>query len=203
MIYQRHVLPRIVNKVCGRDELTTSRVRTLEGLAGHVVEIGFGSGHNLAHYPIGVERVVAVEPSLLARRLAAPRIAATTIEVEFVDLDGDRLPLPEDSADAVVSTFTLCTIADLETAFSEVSRILRPGATFHFAEHGLAPDPRVAWWQHRLTPIQRRLCGGCHLDRPIADLVSSNGFEITSLDNYYLEGPKIGGYIYRGVALAN
>jgi ubiquinone/menaquinone biosynthesis C-methylase UbiE len=201
-IYQRHVLPRIVNKVCGREEFTTSRVRTVEGLAGNVVEIGFGSGHNLAHYPPDVDGIVAVEPSLLARRLAAPRIAATAIDVEFVDLDGDRLPLPDGSADAVVSTFTLCTIADLEPAFSEIRRIMRPGATFHFAEHGLAPDPRVARWQHRLTPIQRRLAGGCHFDRPIADLVASNGFEITSLENYYLKGPKFGGYIYRGVARA-
>jgi SAM-dependent methyltransferase len=199
-LYRRLVLPRITDKVCGGEQFIGSRIRTLEGLAGHVVEVGFGSGHNLAHYPPGVEGIVAVEPSALARRLAAPRIAAAAIDVEFVDLDGDRLPLPDDSADAVVSTFTLCTIPDLEPVFSEIRRILRPGATFHFAEHGLAPDARVARWQHRLTPIQRRIGGGCHFDRPIADLIASNGFEVTELENYYLEGPKFGGYMYRGVA---
>lgn len=201
-IYERHILPRVVNKACGNKEFTQSRIRTVEGLAGQVVEIGFGSGHNLAHYPREVDRVVAVEPSLLARRLAAPRVAATTIPVEFADLDGDRLSLPDDSADAVVSTFTLCTIADLEPAFSEIRRIMGPGATFHFAEHGLAPEPRVARWQHRLTPIQRRVAGGCHFNRPIADLIAANGFEIISLDNYNLKGPKFAGYIYQGVAKA-
>lgn len=201
-IYERHILPRLVDKTCGKKEFTPSRVRTVEGVAGDVVEIGFGSGHNLAHYPSGVDRVVAVEPSLTARRLAASRIASTTIPVEFVDLDVDHLPLPDDSADAVVSTFTLCTIADLAPAFGEIRRILRPGASLHFAEHGLAPEPRIARWQHRLTPIQRRVGGGCHFDRPIGDLIAANGFEITQLDNYYLKGPKFAGYIYRGVARA-
>ena len=199
-MYQRHVLPRIVDRTCGRKEFTASRVATVEGLAGEVVELGFGSGHNLTHYSSAVTRIFAVEPSPLARRLAAPRIATSTIPVEFVDLDDDRVLLPDDSADAVVSTFTLCTIADVEVAFREIRRIMRPGAAFHFAEHGLAPDPDVARWQHRLTPIQRRVAGGCHFDRPIADLVASNGFDITSLDNYYLEGPRFAGYIYRGAA---
>src|SRR5688500_12137757 len=143
-MYQRLVLPRIVDWTCGRKEFTASRVATVDGLAGEVVELGFGSGHNLTHYPSDVTRVLAVEPSPLARRLAAPRIAMSTIPVEFVDLDDDRVLLPDNSADAVVSTFTLCTIADVEVAFREIRRVMRPGAAFHFAEHGLAPDPDVA-----------------------------------------------------------
>jgi SAM-dependent methyltransferase len=125
------------------------------------------------------------------------------VTVEFVGLDGQALPLPDDCADAAVTTFTLCTIPDVPGALGELSRVLRPGGRLHFLEHGLSPDPKVAAWQHRLTPIQRRVCGGCHFDRPIAQLIAGAGFRIVTLENYYLAGPKTPSYLYQGVAEAS
>jgi ubiquinone/menaquinone biosynthesis C-methylase UbiE len=199
-MWRDHVVPRIVDKACARPEFAGPRRQALAGLRGEVVEIGFGSGHNLAHYPPGVDRVVAVEPSMVARRLAERRVAASPITVEYVELDRQAIDLPENSADAAVSTFTLCTIPDVTRALGELARVLRPGGRMHFLEHGLSPDPKVAAWQHRLTPLQKRLVGGCHFDRPIAELITSAGFRLIELENSYLPGPKTPSYIYRGVA---
>jgi ubiquinone/menaquinone biosynthesis C-methylase UbiE len=202
-IWRDHVLPRIVDKACARRDFAEPRRRTLAELSGDVVEIGFGSGHNLAYYPAEVDRVLAVEPSTVARRRAGPRTDASAVTVEFIGLDGQALPLPDDCADAAVTTFTLCTIPDVPGALGELSRVLRPGGRLHFLEHGLSPDPKVAAWQHRLTPIQRRVCGGCHFDRPIAQLIAGAGFRIVTLENYYLAGPKTPSYLYQGVAEAS
>jgi SAM-dependent methyltransferase len=199
-VWHDHVLPRIVDKACARSEFAGQRQLALSGLRGDVVEIGFGSGHNLAHYPPGVDRVLAVEPSMVARRLAERRVAESGITVDYVGLDGQALALADDCADAAVSTFTLCTIPDVTRALRELARVLRPGGQLHFLEHGLSPDPKVAAWQHRLTPLQKRLAGGCHFDRPIAELVCSAGFRVVELENSYLPGPKTPSYLYRGVA---
>lgn len=199
-IWRDQLLPRIVDKACSRRDFAEPRRRALTGVSGDVVEIGFGSGHNLAYYPSGVQRVLAVEPSTVARHLAEPRVAAGTISVQFVGLDGQDLPLPDECADAAVSTFTLCTIRDIVRALGELARVLRPGGRLHFVEHGLSPDPRVAAWQHRLTPLQKRVFGGCHFDRPTADLITAGGFKILTLENSYLPGPKTPSYLYLGVA---
>jgi SAM-dependent methyltransferase len=199
-LWRDQLLPRVVDKVCGRSELVEPRRRALTDLHGDVVEIGFGSGHNLAHYPTAVERVLAVEPSMVARRLAERRIAAVEVAVQFVDLDGHDMALPDDCADAAVTTFTLCTVPEVARTLDELRRVVRPGGLLHFLEHGLSPDRRVAAWQHRLTPIQRRVSGGCHFDRPIADLLTAAGFEPVELRNYFLPGPKTPGYIYEGRA---
>jgi ubiquinone/menaquinone biosynthesis C-methylase UbiE len=201
-VWRDHLLPRIVDKACARREFAEPRRRTLAGLSGDVVEIGFGSGHNLAHYPAEVDRILAVEPSAVARRLATPRLAPGGVTVEFVGLDGEELPLSDDCADAAVSTFTLCTIPAVTSALDELGRVLRHGGRLHFLEHGLSPDPKVATWQRRLTPIQRRVCGGCHFDRPIAQLIAGAAFRIVTLENYYLAGPKTPSYLYQGVAEA-
>ena len=202
-VWRDHLLPRIVDKACARRDFAEPRRRTLSGLSGDVVEIGFGSGHNLAYYPSEVDRVLAVEPSSVARRLAEPRVAASGMTVEFIGLDGQDLPLDDNSADAAVSTFTLCTIPDVTRALNELGRVLRPGGRLHFLEHGLSPDPKVAAWQHRLTPIQRRVCGGCHFDRPIAQLITDADFRVVRLENSYLRGPKTPSYLYQGVAEAS
>jgi SAM-dependent methyltransferase len=199
-IWRDHLLPRIVDKACARGDFAEPRRRTLAGVRGDAVEIGFGSGHNLAYYPAAAERIRAVEPSTVARRLAAPRIAATGIPVEFAGLDGQQLALPDDGADTAVSTFTLCTIPDVARALDELRRVLRPGGRLHFLEHGRSPDPNVAVWQHRLTPIQERVFGGCHFDRPVADLLTAAGFELVELHNSYLPGPKTPSYLYEGIA---
>jgi SAM-dependent methyltransferase len=199
-IWRDHLLPRIVDKACARRDFAEPRRRALTGVAGDVVEIGFGSGHNLGYYPSGVQRVLAVEPSTVARRLAEPRLAAATVPVEFVGLDGQHMALPDECADAAVSTFTLCTIPDVVRALGELARVLRPGGRLHFLEHGLSRDPKVAAWQHRLTPLQKWVFGGCHFDRPIADLLTAAGFQILTLENSYLPGPKTPSYLYLGVA---
>jgi SAM-dependent methyltransferase len=190
-LYGDHVLPRIVNGVCGLKANEPLRRRVCEGLEGDVVELGFGSGHNVPFYPDAVARVAAVEPADVAWGLAQKRLRATSVPVQRSGLDGESLPFADDSYDAVLSTWTLCTIPDVAAALREVRRVLRPGGTFHFLEHGLAPDESVRRWQHRLEPIQKRAFGGCHLTRPIAGLVTDAGFTITDLDVFYEDGaPK-------------
>jgi SAM-dependent methyltransferase len=191
-LYGDHVLPRIVNVACGLKANEPLRRRVCEGLEGDVVELGFGSGHNLPYYPGGVARVAAVEPADLAWELAEKRLRATSVPVQRSGLDGQSLPFADDSYDAVLSTWTLCTIPDVTAALREVRRVLKPGGTFHFLEHGLAPDEKVRRWQRRLEPMQKRAFGGCHLTRPIAQLVTDAGFTITALDVFYEEGaPKV------------
>lgn len=183
-------------------EVDRRRALALAGLSGTVLEIGFGSGLNLRHYPPEVDRVLAVEPSELAWRLAAPRGGARTPPVERIGLDGERLPLPDASVDGVVSTFSLCTIPAVETALAETRRVLRPGGALHFLEHGRAPDPDVRTWQRRLQPLQSRLIGGCRLDRAIDQLVAGAGFEVVELVTEYGDGPRPFSYLYRGRAKA-
>ncbi len=176
------------------------RVRVTAGLSGEVLEVGFGSGLNMAYYPPAVLRVRAVDPSAVARKLAAERVTASTVPVEYIGGDAQALPLADASVDYVVSVLTLCTLPAVDRALAEIRRVLRPAGAFHFVEHGLSPQETVARWQRRLTPLQRRVFGGCHLNRPIDQLVAGAGLELTRLDNYYLKGPRAFGYIFDGVA---
>jgi ubiquinone/menaquinone biosynthesis C-methylase UbiE len=164
----------------------------LAGLAGTVVELGFGSGPNVGLYPAAVDRVLAVEPSAGARSLARKRMAGIAHPpVEFVGLDGATLDLPDASADAVLSTFTLCTIPDVDAAMREIVRVLRPGGALHFVEHGRSEDPKVLRRQVRFEPIQRRIAGGCHLTRDPAALATGAGLEVAELSRFRLQGPAI------------
>jgi ubiquinone/menaquinone biosynthesis C-methylase UbiE len=202
-LYGEHVLPRIVNVACGTRAVAPLRRRVCEGLAGDVVEIGFGSGLNVAFYPAAITRVAAVEPAEVGWKLAGKRLHATSIPVQRSGLDGQSLPFPDDSYDAALSTWTMCTIPDVAAALHELRRVLKPGGTLHFVEHGLAPDERVRRWQRRLEPMQKRLFGGCHLTRPIVDLLTTAGFTITELDVFYEKGtPKAGGADSLGIALS-
>jgi len=176
------------------------RARVVGGLDGEVLEIGFGSGHNVPHYPPGVTRVVAVDPATVGRKLAVDRVRQSPVLVEFAGLDAGSLPAPDGSIDHVLSTWTLCTVPDPGQALAEIVRVLRPGGSLRFAEHGLSPDAKVAGWQRRLTPVQRLVFGGCHLDRPIDELIRSSGLEVSKLDTYYLPGPKTVGYTFEGEA---
>lgn len=202
-LYDEQVLPRIVNVACGLKPLRAYRQRVCEGLGGQVVEVGFGSGLNIPYYPPEVRSVVAIEPADTGWKLAGKRVAASTVPVERKGLDGQSLPLPDDSCDTALSTFTLCTIPDVAAALDEIRRVLKPGGAFHFLEHGLAPDEGVRRWQHRLEPIQKRLFGGCHLTRPIADLVTNAGFTIKEIDVFYEKNaPRPIGAASLGVAIA-
>jgi SAM-dependent methyltransferase len=200
-VYGDHVLPRMLNAACALKNAEPLRRRVCAGLAGEVVELGFGSGLNVPYYPGAVTRVAAVEPSDTAWRLAGERVAASPVNVERSGLDGQSLPFPDDSFDAALSTWTLCTIPDAGAALAELRRVLKPGATFHFLEHGLAPDERVRHWQHRLEPLQKRVFGGCHLTRSAPDLLRGAGFTIGELDVFYEERtPKVIGADSLGVA---
>jgi ubiquinone/menaquinone biosynthesis C-methylase UbiE len=199
--YSDQILPRISDVLMATKEFEPIRARVTRDLAGDVLEVGFGSGLNVPHYPRVVRRVQAVDPATLGRKLAARRLANSPVPVEFIGTDGQRLPVETCSVDHVLATWTLCTIPRPERALAEIHRVLRPGGKFHFVDHGRSPEPREARWQDRLTPIQRRLAGGCHLNRPIRELVEAAGFELSKLDNYYASGPKPLGYLYEGVAV--
>jgi ubiquinone/menaquinone biosynthesis C-methylase UbiE len=202
-IYSDKVLPHIVDKACGMKSNAVLRQRVCRGLHGQVLEIGFGSGHNVPYYPAAVTGVAAIEPADVGWKLARKRLAAATVPIERKGLDGQSLPLPDDSCDTALSTWTLCTIPDVAAALQEVRRVLKPGGTLHFVEHGLAPDEKVQVWQHRLEPVQKRLFGGCHLSRPIADLLTAAGFTITESDAFYEKGaPKFLAAETLGVAVS-
>jgi SAM-dependent methyltransferase len=202
-LYGDRVLPRLLNVAGGTKGVAPLRRRVCAGLAGDVVEIGFGSGLNVPFYPAAVNRVAAIEPADVGWRLAGKRVEATRVPIVRSGLDGQSLPFGDASYDTALSSWTLCTIPDVETALREVRRVLKPGGTLHFIEHGLAPDEPVRRWQRRLEPMQKRLLGGCHLTRPIIDLLKNAGFTVTELDVFYETGaPKFLGANSLGVAVS-
>ncbi|HTY71078.1 MAG TPA: methyltransferase domain-containing protein [Actinomycetes bacterium] len=199
-IYGEQVLPRILNGACGGKPLRPLRQRVCDTVHGEVVEIGFGSGLNVPFYPSAVTRVAAVEPSDVGWRLADKRMRTSSVLIERAGLDGQELPFADASFDCALSTWTLCTIPDAHRALSEVRRVLKPGGTLHFVEHGLAPDEGVRRWQRRIEPTWKRLVGGCHLTRDIPELLTGAGFAIKELDSFYEVGPKFAGYASLGIA---
>lgn len=200
--YQNQLLPRLQDKVMDRKRAREVRARVCAGLRGKVVEIGFGTGLNAPFYPPEVTKVLAIEPSAVCMGIAEPRIARSSAVVELAGLDGERLDLPSEEFDAVLSTWTLCTIPNVTSALAELRRVLKPGGSFHFVEHGHAPDPKVARWQRRIEPLNKRLAGGCHLTRRIPDQIEQAGFTLGQLDAYYFEDePKPFGYTFEGRAV--
>ncbi|MFF5792167.1 class I SAM-dependent methyltransferase [Paeniglutamicibacter sp. NPDC012692] len=201
-IYERLVLPRLIAASCGNKTLVPLRELVCASLYGNVVEIGFGSGSNVRHYPSAVDCVVAVEPSDAAWKLSAKARGASPVKVVRGSLDGQRLAEADQSFETALSTFTLCTIPDPAAALAELRRVLKPGGELYFLEHGLAPDERVRRWQRRLEPVQKALAGGCHLTRSNAAMLREAGFRITKLDSFYQPGvPRFEGAFSLGTAV--
>lgn len=199
-LYRVHVLPRVVDHICGQGDFRSWRSDVVAGLSGTVVEIGFGSGLNVPHYPDEVELVYAVEPSLAARRMSSDRVADSEVAVRHIGLDGQRLPLGDDSCDGALSTFTLCTIPDVEEALRELRRVIRPGGSFHFLEHGRSPERSVARLQGWFDPVQKTLGDGCHLTRDPVALVEASGMAITRHRSQYGTLPKLWNWLTIGTA---
>jgi SAM-dependent methyltransferase len=200
-VYGEQVLPRLTNLLLGGEAFGDQiRGPACAGLHGDVIELGFGSGLNVPYYPPEVDGVWVVEPSRVARRLSEPRVDASHVEVHEGALDGALLDFPDGRFDSALSTMTLCTIPDVDGALHEVLRVLKPGASLHFAEHGLAPDAKVAQTQHKFEPWQKRFAGGCHLARDMRALLVAAGFEIAALEDRFVKGPKAWSYMYLGRA---
>ena len=178
------------------------RRQLLATVCGDVLEVGFGTGLNLPHYPAQVRRITTVDPNAGMHRLAQQRVRRSKIEIDQRVLNGERLPFESDHFDCAVSTFTLCSIENVGQALSEVYRVLKPGGRFLFLEHGLSPEPSVQKWQRRLNWLERSLADGCRLDRNIKELVTAQPFSSVEVEEFYLQRtPKTHGYLYRGIAV--
>lgn len=200
--YERHVLPRMIDLACGTEPVSKQRAKVVPLATGRVLEVGMGSGLNLAHYDAErVEFVWGLEPSEGMRERARRNLAHSPVEVEWLDLPGEEIPLEDDSADTVLLTFTLCTIPDFEAALAQMRRVLKPGGRLLFCEHGEAPDESVQRWQERINPLWRKLAGGCNLNRRIPACLEDAGFAIQELKTMYVPGtPRIAAFNYWGVA---
>ena len=199
-VYARYILPWLIDLGMRNPEVTRFRSELVSGARGRVLEVGVGSGLNLRFYPSDVDRVVAIDPSPELLRMAAKRLDANPARIDLVEASAEALPLESASIDMAVMTFTLCSIADPVRALAEIRRVLKPSGELHFAEHGLAPEPAVQDWQHRLNPVWRRVAGGCNLDRKMDNLIRSSGFHIVELRTAYAKGPRPMTYVYSGRA---
>ncbi|GGE73318.1 phospholipid methyltransferase [Streptosporangium jomthongense] len=200
--YEERILPHIIDRACSMGQVMKLRSQLVPRARGRVLEVGMGSGINLEFYnPENVKVIYGLEPSEGMRRKALPNLKRSPIHVEWLGLPGEKIPLDDNSVDTVLLTFTLCTIPDWNTALEQMKRVLKPGGKLLFLEHGESPHERTRKWQHRVTPGWKKLAGGCHLNRHIADLIRHVGFELEELENLYIpNAPKIAGYIYKGVA---
>lgn len=201
--YEDRILPHIIDSACSMGQVMKLRAQVVPHARGTVLEVGMGSAINLEFYDANsVDLVYGLEPSHGMRRKAQQNLARSPINVEWLDLPGEKIPLADESVDTVLLTFTLCTIPDWNAALEQMKRVLKPGGELLFLEHGESPDTRIRKWQHRITPGWKKLAGGCHLNRDIADLIRRGGFEIKELENLYIpKSPKIAGYVYKGRAV--
>lgn len=198
--YSNFILPRMLDWAMSTPENAQYRQQLLAEVEGEVLEIGFGTGLNLPYYPAKTDKIITVDPNPGMRRLAEKRITKSAIEVDNQLLNGENLPMNDGSFDCVVSTWTLCSIAKVDRAIAEIYRVLKPGGKFLFIEHGLSDETSIQVWQNRLTPIQKIIADGCHLNRNIEQLVEQK-FTNIEIDKFYApKFPKISGYMYRGIA---
>ena len=201
--YAERVLPHLINAACSTKPQHKQREKIVHLAKGDVLEIGFGSGLNLPYYEAGnVRKIFGLEPSEGMRRKAQPMLDASSIDVEFIDLPGEEIPLETDSVDTVLVTYTLCTIPDARAALEGMRRVLKPDGQLIYCEHGVAPDEDVRKWQGRLNTPWSKIAGGCNMNRDIVGLIEEGGFEITMDERMYIPGPRILNYNFWGTAKA-
>ncbi|MEO0867994.1 MAG: class I SAM-dependent methyltransferase [Cyanobacteria bacterium J06642_11] len=200
-LYSRLIFPRLLDLTMSGRELSDYRQTLLKSVMGDVLEIGFGTGLNLPYYSDQVTTLTAIDPNEGMAAIAKKRLDASPIEVKLQTASAETLPMAANSFDAVVCTWTLCSIPNIHQALEEVHRVLKPGGRFLFIEHGLSPDRNLGQWQRRITPLQRRIADGCHLDRPIASLVQDVFGQVDWEEFYAKELPKLIGYFYKGMAI--
>lgn len=198
--YSEHVLPRVIDRSMRSGELRPYRERVVSRAEGRVLEVGVGSGLNLPFYGARVAEVVGLEPSARLLAMARSRIGQSRAPAGFIEGSAESIPLEDRSIDTVVMTWTLCSIPDAARALAEMRRVLEPTGQLLFVEHGLAPEDDVRRWQHRLTPLWKKIGGGCHLNRPIRSLIEDAGFRIRQIETAYMKGPKPLTFIYEGRA---
>ena len=198
--YSQNILPYLLDWSLSDPNLGLHRQEILAGVKEEVLEIGFGTGLNLPYYPNHIKTIVTVDVNPEINKLAQKRIQSSDITVDCKVLNGESLPMADNTFDSVVSSFTLCSIADVEQALAEIYRVMKPGGKFFFVEHGLSNEPKIQIWQNRLTPIQKAIAGGCHLNRNIRQIVE-NQFDTVRLKELYADNsPKIMAYLYKGIA---
>lgn len=204
-LYEKYILPRIIDWGCGQAVMQEQRRRVVPLAHGRVLEIGIGSGHNLAHYdPNNVERVIGVDPSAELLAKARRRTTSLSFQVELLNSGFEGISIEDHSVDSVLMTFTLCTLPSVESALAQVRRVLKPSGALLFCEHGRAPEPAVQRWQDRLNPVWKRCFGGCNINRDMPALLRESGFRLESLESDYLpDVPRIAGYRYSGIARVN
>ena len=203
-LYARHVLPKIINTACAQRPMSELRARYVPRARGQVLEIGFGTGLNLPHYGAGDAKpasLLALEPAEAIAALAGERLAEARFPVQVVAAGAEEIPAEDAVFDAVVSTWTLCSIGDVYHALRELRRVIKPSGVFVFVEHGASPEPAWLRWQRRLEPAWKLVGGGCHLSRRPDELIRAAGFRVVELDTGYLPGPKFATFTYRGVAV--
>jgi ubiquinone/menaquinone biosynthesis C-methylase UbiE len=199
-VYQERILPHLIQMSMKQEHFEPYRRRVVGAAVGRVLEVGVGSGLNLPFYS-SATHVVGLDPSPRLLAMAREATVDRSKSVELIEGSAESVPLPDHSVDTVVTTWTMCSIPDLPAALAEVRRVLKEDGYLLFAEHGLAPEANVVRWQNRLTPIWKRIGGGCHLNRPIDRLIAASGFEIASLKTGYMKGPRPMTFMYEGQAI--
>ncbi|MDR4507565.1 MAG: class I SAM-dependent methyltransferase [Candidatus Brocadiaceae bacterium] len=201
-IYDRYLLPHIIHLGCGAETIRAQRKKVVPLAEGRVVEIGMGSGLNLPYYDTKkVDVIWGIEPSEGMRKKARKNLGRSAIKVRWLSICGEEIPLGDNSADTILLTYTLCTIPDWHTALRQMYRILTFGGKLLFCEHGVSPDASILAWQNRINPVWRKLCGGCHLNRPIPEYIEKGGFHIQTMETHYLpKVPRVAGFHYVGIA---
>lgn len=199
-LYAKHVLPRMIDVLCGQPPMAELRRRYVPQATGDVLEIGIGSGHNLAHYSPRVTSVTGLDPAAELTLMAQERARGLHTDVKLLQVSGEEIPADDARYDSLVCTWTLCSIPNVYAAVREMRRVLKPGGRLYFVEHGRSPDQSVARWQRRVEPVWKKIGGGCHLTRRADELLQDAGFKLAELDTGYLPGPRFAAFMIHGVA---